>query len=128
MKITIERRSLAATGLRVYQVYLLAFVFAMGLFFLHIVLLFDVAGFLVRSRSWLEALFGQHHAGKTVILACFFVLFFAHLAEAAAWGCSCAGWGWSLPSAMVCTSPPRPSAPWATVTSSCSHLGASSDP
>jgi hypothetical protein len=41
---------------------------------------------LVRVQPSIEEHLGQHWIGKTIILGCFFVLFVAHLAEAAAYG------------------------------------------
>ena len=68
------------------RVHLLALLLVLGLFFFHTVVLFDVAGLLIHSQARLVELLGQHRIGKTVILACFLILFAAHVAEAAAWG------------------------------------------
>jgi voltage-gated potassium channel Kch len=68
------------------RIYLLALLLVLGLFFFHSVVLFDVAGLLIDSQDWLVALLGPHRIGKAAILACFLILFAAHLVEAAAWG------------------------------------------
>ena len=58
---------------------------ALVLFLFHVVIIIDVAGELIRREALLLAHFGQH-AGRIALLGCFFVLFLAHLVEAAAWG------------------------------------------
>jgi hypothetical protein len=70
----------------VHRVYLLALLLALGLFYFHVVVIFDVAGEMLSHKQWLIAHLGPHRLGKTAILGCFVVLFAAHLAEAAAWG------------------------------------------
>ena len=48
-------------------------------------MILEVAGELIGREAWLLAHLG-HLIGKAVLLGCFFVLFAAHLVEAAAWG------------------------------------------
>jgi hypothetical protein len=71
---------------RVRRVYLAALSLVLALFSFHTILLLEVAGMLVRVQPSIEEHLGQHWIGKTIILGCFFVLFVAHLAEAAAYG------------------------------------------
>jgi hypothetical protein len=70
----------------VQTVYAVALLLVLALFYLHALLLLDVAGWLVRSRAGLTGNLAPNHAGKVIIVWCFFVLFVAHLLEAAAWG------------------------------------------
>lgn len=64
----------------------LATLLVLGLFFVHTVLLFDIADLMVGSEQWIAEQFGEHRIGKVIILACFLVLFAMHIAEAAVWG------------------------------------------
>jgi hypothetical protein len=80
----VDRHRLFSRG-KIGGVYVFALLLALALFLLHVVVIFDVAGELMGHKAWLLARFGQH-SGKTVVLGCFFVLFTAHVLEAAAWG------------------------------------------
>jgi hypothetical protein len=71
---------------RVRRVYVLALLLALGLFYFHVVVIFDVAGEMLRHQPWFISHLGAQTTGKTIILGCFMVLFAAHLVEAAAWG------------------------------------------
>lgn len=70
----------------VSRVYALALLLALGLFYVHVVVIFDVAGEIMGHQAWLIDHLGPHRTGKIVVLGCFFVLFAAHLTEALAWG------------------------------------------
>ena len=70
---------------KVVGVHVFALLLALVLFLFHVVIIIDVAGELIRREAWLLAHFGQY-AGKVALLGCFFLLFLAHLVEAAAWG------------------------------------------
>ncbi len=78
-----RRRTFSRTKL--VGVHVFALLVALVLFLFHVVIIIDVAGELIRREGWLLAHFGQH-AGKIALLGCFFLLFLAHLVEAAAWG------------------------------------------
>ncbi len=70
----------------VYLVSALAWLLVAGLFIFHASLLFEVAWQIRTFVPWLILHLGPRGAGKAIILGCFVVLFFAHLAEAMAWG------------------------------------------
>ncbi len=74
------------TGRRVQVVFILAWLLVAVLFLFHASLLFEVAWQIQTFVPWLILHLGPHSAGKAIILGCFVVLFFAHLAEAMAWG------------------------------------------
>ena len=76
----------ASNPRHVRRVYTLALLLVFGLFTFHVVLLFDVAALLLPAQAWLADRLGAHGSGKAIILGCFFVLFLAHVAEAATWG------------------------------------------
>jgi len=71
---------------RVRRVYSLALLLAIGLFYVHVVVIFDVASKMIQYQTWLIDHLGPHTTGKTIILGCFILLFAAHLAEVVAWG------------------------------------------
>jgi len=75
---TVSRRKLIG-------VHVFALLLAMVLFLFHVVIIIDVAGELIRHETWILGRFHQY-AGNVALLGCFFVLFAAHLVEAAAWG------------------------------------------
>jgi len=81
-----ERAETAIRVAHVRRVYLLALGLVLALFFLHTILLFEIAELLPRSQIWIGEHLGQHRIGRTIILGCFFALFAAHVAEAAAYG------------------------------------------
>lgn len=62
-----------------------ALLLVLALFYLHTLVLFDIAGLLVQSKGRLVDALGPHRMGKVLILGCFLVLFVTHLAEAALW-------------------------------------------
>jgi len=70
---------------RAIRTHLTALLLTLALFYLHAHVLFDIAGFLVRSKDWLVEELGPHRTGKMVILGCFITLFALHVAEAALW-------------------------------------------
>jgi zinc transporter len=70
---------------KIVGIHVFSLLLALALFLFHVVVIIDVAGELIRRETWMLAHFGQH-AGKSALLGCFFLLFFAHLAEAVAWG------------------------------------------
>lgn len=67
-------------------VFFLALILVAGLFLAHASLIFEVAARVSSIAGWLNSQMGVSNAGKAIILGCFFVLFIAHFAEAAAWG------------------------------------------
>jgi voltage-gated potassium channel Kch len=70
---------------RVILVHALALVLAVALFYVHSIVLFDVAGLLLEHRAGLEDSVGFHQAGKLIVSGCFLILFAAHIAEAMLW-------------------------------------------
>ncbi|TCT24288.1 ion channel [Thiobaca trueperi] len=74
------------TGRRVQVVFILAWLLVAVLFLFHASLLFEVAWQIQMFVPWLILHLGPRSAGKAIILGCFVVLFFTHLAEAMAWG------------------------------------------
>jgi hypothetical protein len=70
----------------VYLVSALAWLLVAGLFIFHASLLFEIGWQIRTFVPWLILHLGPRDAGKAIILGCFVVLFFAHLAEAMAWG------------------------------------------
>lgn len=66
-------------------IYFLAILLVQGLFYLHTVLIFDVAGALLGAQPWLLERFEPHEASKMIVLGCFVILFFAHLLDVGAW-------------------------------------------
>jgi hypothetical protein len=49
-------------------------------------MIFDVIGEMLRYRPWLLEKMEPNHAGKVLLLACFFALMWVHVIQAAAWG------------------------------------------
>ncbi|RYH07806.1 two pore domain potassium channel family protein [Tropicimonas sp. IMCC6043] len=49
-------------------------------------MIFDVAGEVLRSRSWLREALGAKNAGKLIVLGSFFALMAVHAGQAALWG------------------------------------------
>jgi hypothetical protein len=82
----IDRSETGSHRGRVRRVYLAALLLVLGLFSFHTFLLLEVAEMLARSQPWITEHLGEHRVGKAVILGCFFILFLAHLLEAAAYG------------------------------------------
>jgi len=78
---TITERGPSVVG----RVYGFGLLLVLGLFFFHLTVLFDVAGFLVSAQSSFEEYLGPRSAGIAIVMGCFVVLFIAHGAEAAAW-------------------------------------------
>ncbi|WP_295406666.1 ion channel [uncultured Thiocystis sp.] len=74
------------TGRRVKVVFILAWLLVASLFIFHASLLFEVAWQIRVFVPRLMLHLGPRSAGKAIILGCFVVLLFAHLAEAMAWG------------------------------------------
>lgn len=70
----------------ILSTYLLAVGCCLLLFMLHTVVLFDVAGLLVRRHGWLAGEIGPRSASRIMILGCFMLLFVVHIIEAACWG------------------------------------------
>jgi voltage-gated potassium channel Kch len=69
----------------VIATFTLAVLITIALFFLHTIILFDVAGALLEHLPQLEGRLGHHSAGKVLVTGCFVLLFAAHLGEAAIW-------------------------------------------
>lgn len=67
-------------------IYFLAFLLVVTLFFVHTVLIFDVAGTLLRAKPHFLTYFTPDLTGKLIVLGCFIILFIAHLLEVTAWG------------------------------------------
>jgi hypothetical protein len=64
----------------------MALVLVAIVFSFHTGVLFEVAHRLAMAKAWLTHDYGTANAGRTVVLACFFILFINHVVEAAAWG------------------------------------------
>jgi zinc transporter len=71
---------------RIAGVHVFALLLALVLFYVHVVVIFDVIGEMLRGKAWLLAHLGPQHSGKILLLGCFLALVLAHLAEAAVWG------------------------------------------
>ncbi len=71
---------------RILGVYGFALLLTIGLFYFHVVVIFDVIGGLLRFKAWLLENLGANHTGKIILVVTFFTLMLAHFAEAAAWG------------------------------------------
>ncbi len=71
---------------RIVGVYGFALLLALVLFYFHVVVIFDVIGEMLRSKAWLLENMGPKHAGKLLLLGCFFALMSAHVTQAAVWG------------------------------------------
>ena len=72
--------------IRIVEVYGLALLLALALFYLHVVVIFDVIGEMLRYNAWLLEHMGPKDSGKVLLLGCFFALMSAHATQAAAWG------------------------------------------
>ncbi|MGB0133551.1 potassium channel family protein [Dokdonella sp.] len=70
----------------IFAVYGLAILLALLLFYFHAVVIFDVIGEMLRKKALLIEHVGLQHAGRLILLGCFFALMMAHVAEAFAWG------------------------------------------
>ncbi len=79
------RKQRAFPRRKIVGVHIFAILLALVLFLFHVIIIIDVAGELARRETWMLAQFGQY-AGKVALLGCFFLLFAAHVIEAAAWG------------------------------------------
>lgn len=75
-------RPSAATLRRVYTVGTLV---AAGLFILHTVVIFAMVLSLSRMTKFIMVTVSPTHFGLLIILACFFILFITHIAEASVW-------------------------------------------
>ncbi len=71
---------------RIVGIYGFALLLAMGLFYFHVVVIFDVIGEMLRFKAWMLAHLGPRHTGKIILLVGFFTLMLTHFAEAAVWG------------------------------------------
>ncbi len=71
---------------RIVGVHGLALLLALALFYFHVVVILDVAGEILRYKSWLLKNMGPKDAGKLILLGCFFALTLSHVTQAAAWG------------------------------------------
>lgn len=63
-----------------------AVLLALVLFYLHVVVIFDVIAEMLRFKPWMLEHLGPKHTGKVFLLGSFFALLLAHVAEAAVWG------------------------------------------
>jgi hypothetical protein len=70
--------------IRIVEVYGLALLLALALFYLHVVVIFDVIGEMLRYKAWLLEHMGPKDSGKVLLLGCFFALMSAHATQAAA--------------------------------------------
>lgn len=73
------------TRAHVHAVYWLAVGLSLALFFAHAMLLFDAAALLEAHQTRVVAALGARTAGKVILTGAFFMLFAAHIAEAAIW-------------------------------------------
>jgi len=71
---------------RIGGVYGFALLLALVLFYFHVMVIFDVLGEMLRYKAWMLEHLGPKDTGKLLLLGCFFVLLWAHVAEAAVWG------------------------------------------
>lgn len=62
-----------------------ALLLTLAMFYLHTLILFDIAGLLLHSRELIVARLGPERIGKAIILCCFILLFTVHVAEASVW-------------------------------------------
>ena len=62
------------------------FALLLALFYFHVVVSIDVIGEMLRCKAWLLEHLGPKHAGKLLLLGCFFALTFTHVSEAVVWG------------------------------------------
>lgn len=79
-------RHFAPSRKRIAEIYGFAVMLALVLFFFQLVMIFDVAGELLRSQSWLGDTLGAKNAGKLIVLMCFFALMAVHASQATLWG------------------------------------------
>ena len=71
---------------RIGGIYGFAVLLALVLFYLHVMVIFDVIGEMLRFKPWMLEHLGPKHTGKILLLVIFFTLMLAHVAEAAIWG------------------------------------------
>lgn len=71
---------------RIVEVYGSATLLALVLFYLHVMVIFDVLGEMLHHKTWMLEHLGLNHAGKTLLLVSFLTLMLAHVAESAVWG------------------------------------------
>jgi hypothetical protein len=81
----VGKHSLPSRG-RIVEVYGFATLLALVLFYLHVMVIFDVLGELLQHKAWMLEHLGLNHTGKTILLVSFFTLMLAHIAESAVWG------------------------------------------
>jgi hypothetical protein len=67
--------------IRIVEVYGLALLLALALFYLHVVVIFDVIGEMLRYNAWLLEHMGPKDSGKVLLLGCFFALMSAHVTQ-----------------------------------------------
>jgi len=71
---------------RLVGIYAFGLLLALVLFYFHVIVIFDVLGEALRYKAWLLENMQPKHAGKLLLLVCFFALMSAHVAQAAVWG------------------------------------------
>lgn len=71
---------------RLLGIYGLAVLLTIALFGLHVTVIFDVIGELLRFDDWLRERVGANDTGKIVLAVSFFTLLLTHFTEAAVWG------------------------------------------
>lgn len=71
--------------MNILKVYFLGSLLLVLLFYIHTILIFDVAGSLLNARPWFVERWESHEAGKIIVLGCFIILFGAHLLEVVGW-------------------------------------------
>ena len=71
---------------RIAGVYGLALLLTLVLFYVHVVMIFDVLGEMLRYKAWLLEKMGPKHTGKLLLLGCFFALMSARVNQAVVWG------------------------------------------
>ena len=81
----VDKHRLPSRG-KVIEVYGIATLLALVLFYLHVMVIFDVLGELLQHKTWMLEHLGLNHTGKTILLVSFCTLMLAHVAESAVWG------------------------------------------
>jgi hypothetical protein len=71
---------------RIVGVYGFSVLLTLVLFYLHVMVIFDLIGEMLHYKAWLLENVGPKETGKLLLLGCFFALMSAHVAEAAVWG------------------------------------------
>jgi len=70
---------------RIVGVCVFALILTLFLFYFHLLVIFDVAGEMLRHKAWLLENMETKDAGKLILLGCFLALVLAHVTQAAVW-------------------------------------------